>query len=148
MLLGNSFALQKKKVCWVAVHPGFLKSNFEMNSKLCSSVVFKLVIRTLFSWHLDFRAFSEGAQAATARLNRICLRMRYSCCKQYVSVYNQVLKEVFARSNWRIFTSQVGLDNHIYDNSIKLVHLCTLKLEVICSFLHVTVFATPQMSNN
>lgn len=41
-----------------------------------------------------------------------------------------------------------GLDYHIYDNLIKRLHLCTLKLEMICSFLHVIVFATPQLSNN
>lgn len=49
MLLGNSFALKKKKVCWVAVHPGFLNSNFETDLKLCLSVVCKSDIRTLFS---------------------------------------------------------------------------------------------------
>ena len=28
----------KKKVCWVAVHPGFLNSNFEMDFNLCTSM--------------------------------------------------------------------------------------------------------------
>lgn len=49
MLLGNSFALKKKKVCWIAVHPGFLNSDFETDLKLCLSVVCKSDIRTLFS---------------------------------------------------------------------------------------------------
>lgn len=47
--LGTHLHLKKKKVCWVAVHPGFLNSNFETDLKLCLSVVCKSDIRTLFS---------------------------------------------------------------------------------------------------